>query len=100
MALNFSKDWVEILMIIVIALGFAVAITSKSAAVVSIIALLAGIFLGRVLYETRKGPKIPVVLISAGFVIGYLVGTIYGNRLVVLLLFVIGMLLGYATHEK
>jgi len=100
MAMTFAKDWVEVLMIVVLALGFALAITSKSATVVSAIALLAGLFLGRVIYETRKGPKIPVALISAGFVIGYLVGTIYGNRLAVLLLFVIGMLLGYATHEK
>jgi CHASE2 domain-containing sensor protein len=95
-----DKNWAEVLIIVVLALGFILAITSKTAAVIYAIALLAGFFLGRVIYETRKGPTIPVALISAGFVVGYLIGTIYGNRMVVLLLFATGMFLGYLLHER
>jgi len=95
-----DKNWAEFLIVVVLVAGFLLAITSKTAAVIYAIALLSGFFLGRVIYETRKGPTIPVALITAGFVVGYLLGTIYGNRLVVLLLFVVGMLLGYILHER
>ena len=100
MEISISKDWVEILAISLIALGFIAAVTTKSAAVIYVISILAGIMFGRILFETRKGPKIPMALICAGFIVGYLIGTIYASRLAVVALFVIGLISGYILHEK
>ncbi len=55
---------------------------------------------GRFIYSRKKSMAFPYVLIIIGFLIGYLIGSRYGNWLVIAVLFVLGSILSYYLHEQ
>ena len=81
-------------------LGILVALASPSAVISYFIIFLVGMFAGRLVYERKKKIQLPYFLIIAGFVIGYLIGVYYGNRRLMIILFVIGAILSYNLYEK
>lgn len=102
MADFFFKNWAEFFFFIVMVLGFIVSIwaSSYSAAISYIIVFLSGIIGGRLLYERRKRLSFPYYIILIGFLMGYLLGAYYGNKNVVVILFVLGIVLSYQLRKK
>tara|TARA_Y100000310_G_scaffold342247_1_gene444627 strand:- start:36769 stop:37050 length:282 start_codon:yes stop_codon:yes gene_type:complete len=82
--------------------GFIVALwaSSFSAVISYIVVFLSGMIGGRLLYERKHKLTIPYYLIIGGFLIGYLIGTFYGSRKVIVVLFVLGILFSYHLHKK
>ena len=102
MAEFFFKNWAEFFFFAVMVAGLIVALwaTSFSAVISYIVVFLSGMIGGRLLYDRRKKLTFPYYLIIIGFLIGYVIGTYYGSRKVVIILFVLGVLLSYHLHKK
>ncbi len=98
--MNFSKDWAEISAFILLVIGFFLATSSGSAFLSYIIIFLCGMIVGRFWFQQRKNVKIPYFIVIVGFLIGYILGSYYGNKFVTLLLFLIGALFSYYLHEN
>lgn len=97
---EFYKNWMEFFFVVLMVIGILVALATPSAAISYVIIFLSGMFAGRVIYERRNNIQLPYFLIIAGFVIGYLIGVYYGNRRVMIVLFVIGAILSYKLYDK
>ncbi len=97
---EFYRSWMEFFFVVLMFIGILVALATPSAAISYAIIFLAGMFAGRLIYERRNNIKLPYFLIIAGFVIGYLIGIYYGNRRVMIVLFVIGAILSYKLYDK
>ena len=81
-------------------IGFIIAIIAPSAVISYIVVFLSGMIGGRLLYERKTKLIFPYYIIIIGFIIGYMIGTYYGSRQVVIVLFVLGILLSYHLHNK
>ena len=102
MAEFFFKSWAEFFFFVLMIVGFIVALwaTSFSAIISYIVVFLSGMIGGRLLYERKKKLTIPYYIIVTGFLIGFLIGTYYGSRKVVIILFILGILFSYHLHNK
>ena len=98
----FFKSWAELFFFAVMIMGFIVSLwaTSFSAVISYIVIFLSGMIGGKLLYERRKKLTFPYYIIIIGFLIGYVIGTYYGSRKIVIILFVLGLLLSYHLHKK
>lgn len=98
----FFKSWAELFFFAVMIMGFIVSLwaTSFSAVISYIVVFFSGMIGGKLLYERRKKLTFPYYIIIIGFLIGYVIGTYYGSRKIVIILFVLGLLLSYHLHKK
>ena len=98
----FFKSWAEFFFFVLMIIGFIVALwaTSFSAVISYIVVFLSGMIGGRLLYDRKKKLTFPYYVIIIGFIIGYVIGTYYGSRNIVIILFVFGILLSYHLHNK
>ena len=95
------KNWVESFFIIVLLIGFLIAITIKSTFLNYIIIFFAGLVAGRVLaMRVKKQPMFAYVLIMIGFLLGYLIGSFEINKKLIALWFIIGGVISYYLHRK
>src|SRR3989338_140850 len=93
-------SWVEYAFLALLVLGFILAASSGSAVISYITIVLIGILAARSMYKRRKGFKFPAFVILIGFLIGYILGSFYGNRKLILVLFVIGYMVSYYIHYR
>ena len=102
MADFFFKSWAEFFFFVLMIVGLIVSLwaTTMSAVISYIVVFLSGMIGGRLLYHRKKKLTIPYYIILAGFLIGYVIGTYYGSRKVVIILFILGVLLSYHLHNK
>ena len=97
---DFYKNFMEFFFLAIMIIGIVVALLAPSAIISYVIIFLSGIFAGRLIYARKKKTQLPYLMIIAGFAIGYLIGVYYGNKRVVVLLFVIGAIFGYKLFDK
>ena len=93
-------SWVEYAFLALLVLGFILAASSGSAVISYITIVLIGILAARSMYKRRKGFKFPAFVILIGFLIGYILGSFYGNRKLILVLFVLGYMVSYYIHYR
>ena len=98
--IEFYKNWMELFFFILMVIGILIAFTAPSAVISYAIIFLSGIFAGRLIYERKNKMQFPYFMVITGFVIGYLIGTYYGSRRIVIALFVIGAILSYKLYDK
>jgi hypothetical protein len=98
----FFKSWAEFFFFVLMIIGLIVGLwaTTLSAFISYIIVFLSGMIGGRLLYQRKKNLTFPYYIILAGFLIGYLIGTYYGSRKVIIVLFVLGILFSYHLFNK
>lgn len=97
---EYYKNWMEFWFFVLIAIGVLLALSLKSAVVIYIITLIAGFLAGKIVYERKHNIKFPFYVIATGFVIGYLIGVYYGNRWIVIVLFMVGAFSSYKLYDK
>lgn len=97
---DLHKDWMELLFFVLMVIGLIIALSSPSAVISYAIIFLSGIFVGRFIYYRKNKTQFPYFMIIAGFVIGYIIGVYYGNRIIVGGLFMSGGALGYMLYDK
>ena len=96
----FFRSWAEFFFFAVMILGFVIAIIAPSAVISYVVVFLSGMIGGRILYDRKGKLTFPYYIIIMGFLIGYLIGTYYGSRQVVIILFILGVLLSYHLFNK
>ena len=96
----FMDNWPEWFALILLIIGFIIAVSAGSAVILYIISILFGSIFGRWMYRFRKKLKVPAVLITIGALIGLTIGSFYGSREIVILLFVVGYTVSYYLHER
>lgn len=94
------KNWVEVLFIIFLVIGFAISITAPSAAVNYFVIFIFGLMSGRLWYKGRKNIKLPTIIVIIGLVLGYILGSIKGDNKVIIILFIVGNILSYYLHSE
>ena len=100
MAEFFFRNWAELFFFVLMITGFIIALFAPSAVISYIIIFLSGMIGGRLLYDRKQKLTLPYYIILIGFIIGYVIGTYYGSRKVVIILFILGILLSYHLHNK
>lgn len=100
MALNPYEDWPEALALTLLVLGFLIALVTSSVIVQYLIIILAGLVFGRQLHRWKPFKKSSLFLIMLGFLLGYMLGSVYANRKILLVLFFIGLWAGWYFEKK
>src|SRR3989338_9099192 len=94
------RHLMEFFFMVLMILGIIVALATPSAVISYFIIFFVGLFAGRLMYERRNNIQLPYFLIIAGFVIGYLIGIYYGDRRLMIILFVLGSIISYKLYDK
>ena len=96
----FFKNWGEFLFFVLLVIGFILAIAAPSAVISYLVIFIVGLMSGRLLYERKNKLAFPYTLIIIGFIIGYILGAFYGNKMTILTLYLIGIWIGYQIFNK
>ena len=101
MNLKLDEQWVETIMLILLVVGFAIAVLITTPAFTYVTTFLAGFISARI-YHIKKltEPILPVVLIIAGFLVGYLVGNLWSSRILALFFYALGFGISLYLHRK
>ena len=99
--MKLDEQWVEASVLIFLVLGFFVSVLLCSPYFSYLSILLSGALAGRLYYiKHAKEPILPTVLMILAFLFGYLIASIWVNRLLVVFFFMIGLALSYYLHLK
>ncbi|MBW2988997.1 hypothetical protein KY358_01625 [Candidatus Woesearchaeota archaeon] len=93
-------NWVEFIAFILLVTGFVFSLLAPSAVLSYMIIFVVGMMAGRWIYARKKTMVLPYALTILGFLIGYLLGSRYGNWLATTVLFVLGAIFSYYLHEQ
>ncbi|MBI4983388.1 hypothetical protein HZC32_01990 [Candidatus Woesearchaeota archaeon] len=101
MGIKWDESWAEALALLFMIIGFVSSLLLFNPLLSYLSVALAGFVAGRVYYVKRyTEPIFPFVLIIVGFLIGYLIGGFWVNRIVVLVIFITMLVLSYYLHLK
>ena len=95
-----ESKWMEFFFLVLAAIGLVFALIVPSAIIGYALVLSSGYFAGRVLYQRQNNIVFPFYVIVAGFLIGYLIGIQYGNRITAAVVYIGGAVLSYQLHSK
>lgn len=94
------EKWVEWFAVMLLVVGFIIAVFSTSAVITYAMGFISGMIFGRHFYIRRFRLKMPFVIVMIGYFIGFLLGSFYGNYKVVVICFVIGIVLSYWLYSS
>lgn len=95
------EHWAEVLSAILLFVGFFIALVLQSPILHYIVILLAGALSGRIFYEKhRTQPIFPFILMVITFFVGYIIGALRANKILVMVFFIIGFGFSYWAHKK
>ena len=97
---RFWEDWAEVIGFFLLIIGFFLAISAASAVISYIIIILSGLMGGRIWYRIKENFKTPWIIILFGFLVGFVLGSFYGNKKIIILLYVVGIALSYFLHNE
>ena len=92
-------DWPEIISFILLVIGFFVAIFADSAVIAYTLILLAGFMGGRIWFRIKLNMKVPWSIILMGFLVGFLLGSRYGDPKAIVLFYIFGIVISYYLHD-
>jgi len=99
--MKIEETWAETLAAVFLLSGFFISLLIHQATLNYLITFFSGGLAGRLFYVRRyKEPIFPFILIILGFLFGYLLGTFWGSRLIVVILFLSGFGISYYLHLK
>ena len=96
--LDVLDQWAEFFFLILLIVGFVVSVSVGSAFFSYIVVLLFGLMSGRFL-NYRKS-MFPFYLVILGLLVGYILGSRYGNWRLNLFFFIVGMAVSWVLHSK
>jgi uncharacterized membrane protein YfcA len=96
-----QEHWVEWTSVVFIVIGYVFSIFFSNAALSYITIFLGGFMAGRMFYiKHQQQPILPTILIILGFLLGFLFGSIWVNRMMLIVFFALGFSLSYILHMK
>lgn len=101
MNLQIEENWVEELSLIFLIIGFVISVLLNNALLSYISIFLGGFVAGRIYYlKYQKEPILPFILIIIGFLLGYLIGSFWISKILVLIFFALGFGISYYLHIR
>lgn len=100
MGFKLFLSWAEGLFFVLVILGIIVAVLSPSAFISYSVIFISGFIAGRLIFFRKKKLKSAYYIIIFGFLIGFLLGSYYGDIKVIIILFILGAILSYYLHDK
>jgi len=97
---DYWSDWPEILAFILLVIGFFVALGAGSAVIAYTLVLLAGFMGGRIWFRIKKHLKVTWSIILMGFLVGFMIGSRYGDKRMIVIFYIFGIVISYYLHEK
>ena len=95
------EHWAETFFIVLVLIGFFIALLINSAVLSYIVIILAGLLAGRFFCKRRvTEPIFPFILIIIGFLLGFMLGAVRANKTAIVLLFVAATVGSYLLHKK
>ncbi|MBW2963682.1 hypothetical protein KY306_02820 [Candidatus Woesearchaeota archaeon] len=96
-----SESWAETFAIVLLLIGFFLALFLNSAVLAYFVIILAGLIAGRFFFQRRIAqPIFPFILIIVGFLLGFLLGSIWANKTLLIVLFIASTVASYFLHKK
>jgi len=92
--------WPEVVAFILMIVGFFFAIFAQNMIIAYIVVFLMGLLFGRVWYRYSRSSRIPLFLSIMFFLLGFMLGTLFANLQIIVLLMLAGTVIGYWLHEK
>ena len=96
----FFRNWPEFVAFLLMVIGFFVAILAGSAVIAYILILLAGFMGGRIWFTVKTNLKVPWSIILMGFLVGFMVGSRYGDKRMIVIFYILGIVASYYLHDK
>ena len=100
MKLNYWENWPEIIAFILLVIGFFAALGAGSAVIGYTLILLAGFMGGRIWFRVKQNLKIPWSIILMGFLVGFMLGSRYGDKRMIVIFYIFGIVVSYYLHDK
>lgn len=97
---DLAEQWVELTFFVLLVFGLILSISANSVLFNFTIIFVSGLFFGRFLYQERKNLRFKFYLLVLGFLIGYLVGSYYTDKMLVTIMFVVGIIASYYLHYR
>ena len=101
-AIVFMTQWAEIFTVILLIIGFLLAVLIRNPSSNYLIITMCGLAIGRTLFKHRRAGVFPFYLISLGFIVGYVIGSFFSEAktLVIIVLFLFSAVLSYYIHRN
>ncbi|MFO8016595.1 MAG: hypothetical protein R6U32_05810 [Candidatus Woesearchaeota archaeon] len=96
--INFLDQWVEFFFFVLLIIGFAVSVSIGSAFFSYVVVFLFGFMAGRFLNYRKR--MLPFYLVTLGLLVGYIIGSRYGNWRITLFCFIVGAAISWFLHNK
>lgn len=96
----YFRNWAELFFFVLLVIGFFLSLLAPSAVISYLMIFVLGMMSGRLIYERKQKLQFPYYLIVVGLLIGYLLGAYYGNKRIILTLFILGMITSYFLHNR
>jgi len=100
MSKNFSENWAEYAGFVLLVIGFFIALGAGSAVISYILVLAAGSMGGRIWFRVKGGQKVPWVIILFLFLVGFVLGSQYGDIKLIIFFYILGIIGSYSLHDK
>jgi hypothetical protein len=93
-----GTDWAEFFFLVLLVIGFIVALSLKNAFITYVMIMVFGIMCGRFIQKRSKG--FPFYMIAAGFLLGFMIGARHVAWSSVLILFIAASIGSFYFHKK
>lgn len=95
------ESWAETFFIVLLLIGFFLALFLNSAVLAYLAITLAGFLAGRFVFRRRiSEPIFPFLLIMVGFLLGFMLGAVWANKFVIFILFIGAAVGSYYLHKE
>ena len=95
-----SENYFELLALFLVLFGFILAKSAQSPAAAYFAVFIAGLLLGRVAWFAHDTSKLHFAVLTAGFLVGFFIGSIVGNPGLLFISLGIGIYTGHEAHRR
>lgn len=99
-AMSYLVNWAELYTIMVAVLGFFLALAIQAPTLNYIVLFIGGFLGGRLLYQNRRATPFAYFLITFGFFLGYIIGSWYVSRKLLVFFAIVATVISYYVHDK
>jgi uncharacterized membrane protein SpoIIM required for sporulation len=99
--MNNNKMWFGIFLLLLLILGFLIAVFLRNPLIIYLVTIISGIISGKIFHERKhKDPFIPAIFILIIFLAGFIVGNFSASRILTLVLFLASMVATHFAYQK
>lgn len=101
---GFYRDWPELFFLVILVLGLLIAMVSRSLIIDYLIIFFSGMLVGRLWYNRRYNQRFPVFIISIGYLLGFIFGSLIVHKKAdwgtIIALYIVGILVSNWLHKR